>query len=144
MRTIFIVIAVLIFIGLGILMYLYFKMPDLKPSVSITKIYSETYDEFLYIKKKVWGITGDHQIIIISNTFKEGFEANVKTDYIYEGLLSLLYKFKNDTLNLYVRKKSDIPSVFESKIIVIQNILSNAEMNELLKDYKEKGIKKVK
>lgn len=144
MRTLYVIISAILFIGFMILLYLHFSIPDFKPIVTKTKIYSKINDETLYIKKKVWGVTGDHRVVIVSNSSKEDFEPSDEHEYIYRGLNPLFFGFRDDTLSLYVRKKSDTPKMFSSKIVIVQNVLDNAEMRTLNDIYQKKGLQKIK
>jgi len=120
--------------------YLYEFVSGYEPYTAIKKIYSQKYNETLYLKKKNWGVTGDYQIIIVTKTPGKIFEPNEKNDYVYKGLLSFFYEFHNDTLDIYTRRKSKIPESFDSKVVINQIEISNAEMSGLYTNYKSMGL----
>lgn len=88
-------------------------------------------------------MTGDHQVIVISENPSDSFQGDNSTDYIYEGLTPFFYKQNGDTLKVYVTKKSPTPGSFKSGIVIDQVELNNAELMNLYDDYKEKGLKKI-
>lgn len=93
-------------IAIAVAIYFFSQLPYYDPDVKVIEIYSRTYDEKIYIKKEVRGITGGYSIIVISNSPDHNFEKNKNTDYIYEGLTPFFYKFENGTLNVFVRSES--------------------------------------
>lgn len=137
MKVFFLIIGILIIIIALYLLYFSKQIPDYKPIVKILKIHSDDLNESIYIKKKSWGITYDHQLIIISKSSDEDFEPNEDENYIF---LNLFYKVKEDTVFIYTMKKSTVPRNFHSKFKIKQIELSNPEMMELTTKYKEKGL----
>src|SRR5699024_8170549 len=116
MRTVVIILSIIVFLLIGITGYLYMNLPEFDPNISVEKIYSKKYNESIYLKKKNWGITGNHQVIAISTPPDGNPDLNKKTDFIFKGLSNLFYKFENDTLHIYTNKASDVPSNFSSNI----------------------------
>ncbi len=112
-----------------------------RPDFTKIEFYSDKYDEAIYLKKQVWGLTGDHQIIVISESPKAKFNDAIQKDYRYNGLSPFYYSFKHDTLTVYVRKISQVPQDFHSNIVVVQNELNNVEMHDLMEKYNELGLK---
>jgi hypothetical protein len=143
MKTTLIIILILTGLLLTLLSYLYFNLPDYKPKVSIVSIYSERFDERIALKKKVWGVTGDHQVIVVSKSADDEFQADENREYVFEGFLPLFYRFERDTLHLYVRKASKVPDAMPTKITINQVVLNNTEMIELAEKYRELGLKKI-
>jgi len=113
-----------------------------QPVVSRIEISITTLNESVYIKKKLWGISYDHQVIWISPKASNKSEHNPKTDYIYKGLSPLFYRVKDKALEIYVSKASPIPPEFNSEVKIIQIELDNPTMMELLTTYESKGLKK--
>lgn len=142
MKIILILIITIALIIVAILVYTYFVFPNLGPIVRTIEVKSSISQEKIYIKKKQWGLTGDAQVIVVSESSEEEFEPNENTEYVYRGLLPFFYKFENDTLNLYVRKKSGIPNN-KFKVIINQIELTNSQMMELMTTYEQKGLKKI-
>lgn len=95
------------------------------------------------ILTKVWGMTSDNQIIIISTSPGKEFAPNKDVDFVYPGLVPFLYKFEHDSLFVYTLKKSNIPLNFHSHIQVIQNEMPYAELYDWFDNeyYKKLGLK---
>ncbi|SFE46081.1 hypothetical protein SAMN05518672_106202 [Chitinophaga sp. CF118] len=99
----------------------------------------------VFIKRKVWGLTGDKQIVVISNVGNEDFKPQKSNDYIYEGLFEIFYKLQHDTLFIYTLVSSPVPNKFSSPYKIVQVELDNPELMDLIEydNYKKKGLKKV-
>ena len=143
MKTIYIIAIAILFIVLLFFIYTYLTIPDFKPTVKQIEIYSESFDEKIFIKQKNWGIIGDDQVIVITKSSDINFEPNINEEYTFKGLSPFFYDFRNDTLFLYVNNKSEIPKNMVSEIRIVQIELTNPEMMNLMKNYRERGLKKI-
>ena len=143
MKTFILIIVILLLIIVAFLIYTYFRLPDYQPKVSIIEIYSSNFEEKIFIKRKVWGITGDDGIIVISKSSNKSFEPNTDSEYVFAGLSPFFYSFRNDTLNIYVGKESKKPIEMNTRIKINQIVLTNPEIMKLMENYKEKGLNKV-
>ncbi|MBS1507079.1 MAG: hypothetical protein JSS79_10575 [Bacteroidetes bacterium] len=103
----------------------------------LTDAYAPTYNRVelvsvskdkLYIKSKNWGVTGDHQLTVISTEDEGEFKIDSTKQIIFIGLEPFLYKVSNDTLFLTLRQKSKIPDGFNSRWIIIQREVDNLTM----------------
>jgi hypothetical protein len=136
-------IGLLIVIVVGALLF-YFVFPRRDEGVFYKVIPIESGNHsVIFIKKKIWGMTSDHQVIVISNTKEKRFTPNAKQNYIYNGLSPLFYNLKNDSLYIYTYKASPVPQELVTDIKIVQIELENPEMMQLLeKDrYKSQGLK---
>ena len=143
MKALLIVIIILVLAITAFLLYVYFIITDLGPQVKVVEVYSSNLEERIFIKKKNWGLLGNDQIIVISKSDDKSFEPDSTKEYIFKGLSPFFYNFKNDTLNLYIEKESNVPSELFFKIKINQILLSNLKLMELYSNYKEKGLKKL-
>lgn len=109
----------------------------------LTDAYASTYNRVelvsvdsdkLYIKSKNWGVTGDHQLTIISTEDEREFEVDSTRQIIFNGLEPFLYKVSNDTLFLTLRQKSKIPEGFNSRWTIIQEEVDNPTMMKSMRD----------
>ncbi len=109
---------------------------------NIKEIHSNDLNTSIFIKQKIWGLTDDNQIIIISKSSTKKFSPDTETDYIYEGLSPFYYKFYHDTLFAFIMSKSKIPQSLKSEIKIVQAELANPEMMRLIKNdqYKKEGL----
>lgn len=135
-----IIISVVLIIIMGYLFY--DGSQDNGVIYNIKEIHSQNFNSSLFIKQKVWGLTSDNQIIIISTSPTKKFSPNPITDYIYKGLSPFYYKFREDTLFVYMMQSSKIPKYLKTKIIIVQTELANPEMMRLIKNdqYKKEGL----
>ena len=143
MKTFISVIVILFLIIISFSLYVYLKVPNLEPKVSIVDVYSSNFWQKVYIKRKVWGITGNHEFTVVSKSGDESFEPNEDNEYVYKGLSPIFYSFRDDTLNIYVMKESKKPTEMTTRIQVNQIVLTNPQMMNLMVNYKDKGLKKV-
>jgi hypothetical protein len=134
------VTIIIILIPIFLITYIYINFPDLKPVVEIKEIRSKIHTDKLYIKKKQWGITGDHQLIVISGSPDENFEPDSNKDYIYKGLEPFYYSFSNDTLKITANIESNVPKEMKTSIVIQQISTGYMKLQELRKNYKEKGL----
>jgi hypothetical protein len=105
-----------------------------KPIFEQKRIYFADEESAIYLKRKTWGITGNHQITIISTNPELEFKADSISDYIFKGFAEVIYKAENKTLKIYSHHKPDIPSYFNSKIeIELIKFKNNAEWRKLEK-----------
>ncbi|MCX6180485.1 MAG: hypothetical protein NT150_00970 [Bacteroidetes bacterium] len=111
-----------------------------EPTYGIKKIHSDTLNADIYIKKKNWGVSGDHQVVVISTSGQEKFEPDSTKDYIF--VSEFFFKASKDSLYIYTDSKAKEPRLFDSKFKVIQVELSNPKMMDLrgYDNFKNKGL----
>lgn len=99
----------------------------------------------LYIMKKVWGLTSDGQVIVISDSPDKKLNIDSSRQYIYNGVNSFFYKYQNDTLTLYISKIASVPVNLKTSIIVKQVELENPDMMRLIENdhYKKQGLETI-
>jgi len=134
------IIGILLLILLVFIGYLYFTFPKFEPQVKVVEI-SNDRGEVIFIKKKVWGLLGNDQVIVISNSSNEDFKPDDSSEYIYKGLIEVFYKVENDTLFFYTQKESLVPNNFQSLIKVKQIFLTNLDYDKFKNEYKQLGLK---
>ena len=120
--------------------YMSISVPKYEPTYTVLELKSDTLNDSIYLKKKVWGIAANHQVIVISSSGQSEFEPDLESQYVYEGFTPILYEFMGNTLKMYIGKASEVPSNFESKIKIEQVVLDTPSMIELLEKHEEKGI----
>lgn len=119
MRTFSVILAVV----LSIISLIYFLFEESvgdfgRPTYRIIPILSQNKKSTIYIKTKNCGVTGDHQLTVVSTSPEKEFEPDSTKEMIFKGLEPFLYKSKKDTLFLFVWEKSIIPENVRSKWIV--------------------------
>ncbi len=140
-----IIIVLIVAILLIAFVVLYFSMPkkDYDVAVNVVELTSATTKSKLFLKKKNWGMTGDGQVIIISDNGDKNFEVDSSRNYVFKGLSALYYKIENDTLSIYVAKASEVPPNLKTSFIIKQIELENTDMMRLIENdnYKKQGLK---
>ncbi len=135
----FILITLLLFVG-----WFYFAIsglsPDYSPSFEKVKFISSESSDSVFVKRKVWGVSSNHQVITISKKGEIPFSPDSTKDYIFNGWGPFLYKFENDTLSVFIRIVSNEPEKFGGDITIEQKVLSTPEMINLIANYEEKGL----
>ncbi|MFA5560980.1 MAG: hypothetical protein WC964_04315 [Acholeplasmataceae bacterium] len=132
-------VIILLFIG-----WFYFAISglsyDYSPSFEKVKFTNSENSDSVFIKKKVWGISANSQVIIISRNGEVPFSPDSTSDFIFSAWSSFLYKFENDTLTTYAPIAFQIPENFDSEITIEQKVLTSPEMINLVNTYKEKEL----
>jgi hypothetical protein len=125
MRTVVkIIIGLVVVVGLVVYWFLSKLTSAYAPTYKRVELVSVDNDK-LYIKSKNWGVTGDHQLTVISTEDEREFEIDSTRQIIFNGLEPFLYKVSNDTLFLTLRQKSRIPEGFNSRWTIIQQEVDN-------------------
>ena len=140
-RIIFLVVAVLLVIFF-LFFYWDFLDKDANGRYSIAELSSNNTQSRIYIKKKVWGMTNDNQIIVISGTNEKEFVADKSKNYIYEGIMPFFYKLQGDTLSIYTMVASKVPIDLKTNFNIVQIELENPQMMDLIEhdNYKTKEL----
>lgn len=143
-KTVLIIFFVLAIIGGCSLLLFFSLMPDLQSS-SYTKedLFFANYGDTLYLKKR---IEANEEIVVISTSSSLKYDPDSSFEYIYDVSSSpLLYKQTADSLIIYTRTFSEVPTQFTSRVKILQMELSNSEMMNLIKDksYTKLGLKKM-
>lgn len=104
------------------------------PKTEIFEIASREGDK-VFIKRKVWGLTDDHQLTVVSNTNTEILSIpDSINDYVFRGPDPFVYSLREDTLILFVRKKVHMPPNFNHQsIYVLQREVSSSEYSDLIR-----------
>jgi hypothetical protein len=136
--------GVIVLIGF---LFFYFAFPSKNADVqyAVTEVFSKGASSKLYIKKRVWGMTSDNQVIVISSSDEKAFTTNSTRSYVYEGVMPLFYKTQKDTLFVYTLKMSAIPQGLRTNFKIVQVQVENPEMMTLIEhdNYKAKGLTKI-
>ena len=88
-------------------------------------------NQTVFLKKKNWGITGDGQATVISNSDERTVDTASQTDFSLYGLGHIFYKRSGDTLIIFTRHKFKEPKKFNSNIIIKQVELDNPSFRDL-------------
>lgn len=127
------IFSIILLILLLFLTHLFFKLPDLSPIITIDTVKTNSNKE-IYIKKKVVGISGSGDLIVVSQSPEKDFKGDDKTEYVYKGSIDLFYSFYNDTLNIYTSSVTSIPEIFTDKITINQHKIHGSDIFELRKN----------
>lgn len=143
MKTLLLIIGTILLIVLLIIIVDLSRLVSIwQPVVKEFEIRVPTLNEAVYVKKKVWGITHDYQLLLISAHPRKSFDYDPKTDYIYHNFSYLFYRIIRDSLEIYTMTPSPVPDEFTSGVKIIQIELDNPTMMELLTTYESKGLKR--
>lgn len=98
-----------------------------KTSIQTKRLNFSSYEDALYLKRKVWGITGNHQTIELTSTLENSKSNDHSDSYIFKGAEELIYKIEGDTLKLYSVQDPILPKQFDSSIKIEIIKLKNYE-----------------
>ncbi|NIG56503.1 hypothetical protein [Chitinophaga sp. Cy-1792] len=143
MRIFVIVTGLLLCIGIAVFVFLPGKNAD--KFTDIIDLQSPVSKSHLYIKKKIWGMTGEDLLILISNSRAKTYSMDLQTEMAYYRVKPFLYKFEADTLSVYTLKTVPVPPGFYSDIKVVQHVMDSVALHALLEHggYKKLGMQVV-
>ncbi len=109
-------------------------------TILVTKLPSNSKNQSLYFVTKRWGLTGDHQVIALTDQKPEmdKWAPNQATDYIWEGSVEIYYQTKDDIIKIWA---SNLPDTTKQKYASIQFIQIRGGMFEILKNETSQAIK---
>ena len=147
------ILAGLLLIILGILGGLYWVNNEtneaFSPDIDIQEVKFEEAGETVYIRAVSWGISGNHNEVMITT---EPVEPEIRKpeeerDYIFY-TMELYYKKKGiDSLLIYAPSSSigDVPSNFSEKIkIVLLELKTFDEIRDYEQNYNEYGLTRIR
>ncbi len=83
----------------------------------------DSLEEKIYIRARAWGLAGNHEEIILSNEpiKNKHLEYFYDKQFIFLSVTEIYYRKANeDTLEVYVDYKSEVPPNFRSKVKIKQ------------------------
>jgi hypothetical protein len=128
----------IIFVILGILILLFFHQEEGNVKVEeivITDSYS------LYLKRKVWGMTGDHSLTVLSENSEQQIE-NSKLHFSTNIIDPIFYKVKKDTLFIYSSALFKNSHFFDEEVKIVQREMTSKEMTDMYANYAKYGFNK--
>lgn len=99
------------------------SVSSLSPEANEYVIDFESLEEKIYIRARAWGLAGNHEEIILSNEpiKNKHLEYFYDRQFIFLSVTEIYYKKVNeDTLEVYVSYKSEVPPDFRSKVKIKQ------------------------
>src|SRR5690349_21711483 len=75
----------------------------------IFEVVSHDKKSTLFIKRKIWGLTLDSQLTVISTSSGEIHDPDTTKDYVYKGLAPFVYQLHADTLMIYTLHPASVP-----------------------------------
>jgi len=136
------IISIFTFVTICLVVFLGLPGKGSDVFVEVVELKSSHGKPSIFLKKKVWGMTSDNQIAVISGSGRKDFVPDLSNDYIYNGLSPIFYKLRNDSLEIYVYKCSAVPKLLQTGFKIIQIELENPDMMNLITNdnYKNKGM----
>jgi hypothetical protein len=135
-----IVFIIVLFYVIGFLAWKRIKFDLFTPEVDMISIHSDRFEETLYIKRMVWGMTGDNQVIVISKSSRKETVTNPNEEFVFQGLGAFYWKYSDDTLEIYYDSKFIPPARSSIKIFIRPIKLNNEKMSVLLNSYRNMGL----
>jgi hypothetical protein len=153
MRNILKIALVIIAIFVVALLVLYFIFMsaiqfDSNSKVSSFLIEFNDLKEKVYISANVWGLTGDHEMIVLSSTPINNPTSSIDKEMYYIFYTSEVYykKIGNDTLVVYAPSSSiSLPSkkIFNSIKIVLNELQDYDQVRDYRFNYKNYKLSKI-
>lgn len=151
-RTLIILVTAILLVGIAaIILYFGFNNSnDRDIKMSIIKDYEIQFDELdetIYIRAKSWGIAGNHNEILLSNSPIDNLHGEyfVNRQLTFLDTTAIYYKkIGTDTLAVYVEYAEEVPQEFNSKVKIQQLQLSGSSENRKhVEHYLDNGLTKV-
>jgi hypothetical protein len=103
----------------------------------------EEVGETIYIRARGWGLAGNHQEIIVSNSPIVEVEPDKEHQVVYLDNTELYFKkVGSDTLEIHAGMLSELPKGFSSNVRINQIKLDPLQARTYAEHYKEYGLSK--
>jgi len=100
MKKVLIIIGVIILIFGALVIYVFLDFNSAyQPSFFIKELKTNSLEERIYIKKMNWGVSADHEILVLSTSAVKEFAIDSIQDYVFPS--EFYYKIVNDSLMIY-------------------------------------------
>jgi hypothetical protein len=140
-----IIFGILGLVAIGLVWYYYrWRQEDLMPSKEKgLTINLRSTDKPVFLRAKIWGVSGNHEEIVLSESNKPTSDKTV--DYIFY-TSDVYYKTENNsTITLYAPESSISEPVnkFSNITVNVKGLKSTEEMKDYEKNYEKYGLKKI-
>lgn len=140
----FILIAFLIFVTFVITIACkkFFKEDEILPTNEKALVLKFSNGEKVYVRAKVWGVSGNHQEIVFSEN--PITIPNKDKDYIFY-TDEVLYKIDKNSLSIFAPQSGkNIPKLLFSNIeVIFKGLKNSAEISDYSMNYKKYGLEKI-
>jgi hypothetical protein len=137
-------IAILLILGLLYWLFLY-QMEDVGKSKSTD--FKIELKEKIYISARYWGLTGDHQEIVLSNKpIKPGHKSYSKEENYIFYTSDIFYKIENDSIITIYAPESSISepiNKFTNTTVKINRLRNADEIKDYTLNYQKYGLQKI-
>jgi hypothetical protein len=124
---------------LGIITYYSYLFLKLSTSVVTTKqIKFSTLGEDLYFKEKLRGL--NYSSTVLSKSASKSFTPDPVEEFVWYNRPIIFYKTTDDSLIIYTTLKAEFPKKFDSKVIISQIEIKNAELLSLEKHFQKENL----
>ena len=122
--------------------YIKYSEEEILPTNTKTLILSFTNEKKIYVRTKVWGISGNHEEIVFSET--PVTIPNKETDYIFY-TNEVLYKTDSDVLTIYAPlcNVDELPTPFKGVKVIFNGLKTTNEISDYSINYKKYGLQKI-
>jgi len=97
--------------------------------------------ESLYLENVYLASLSGRHVTVITNAPRGGMDRDSTSEYIFPGAERILYRFHADTLDVYVRKASPVPSDLSTSVVIRQTAMNNIEMGDLSRSRDSLGVR---
>lgn len=100
----------------------------------------------IYVSARAWGMTGNHQEIVLSNMVIDKEHRSYSKDEVFIFYSSEIYYKKNENELIIYTNLSSVsrPKKFKSPIqIIIENLKNSKELQDYEKNYLKYGLEKI-
>ena len=105
-----------------------------KPIVYSDHLFSKAHSNDLYLKKRVWGLLGNHSKIFLT-TSSERERPDENEDVIIKNAETIFYQVKADTLILFSRNKIRDTNKLNTDMVIINRVLTNPDFMNKYDEY---------
>lgn len=91
-------------------------------------------NDTLFFKLEIWGISNNHDRVILSKEKKQFNEHDPKHDYVFSGMLPLAFKSINEEIHIYSFTKAKIPIDFGYEVNIVQQKVTKLEFEKIVEE----------
>ena len=104
-----------------------------KPSIDIIKFQNRQLQDTVYLVRKTWGYTGDHEVFALTTTKPDPdhWWPDSLNDYVWRGDNTIYYQRKNDTLQIWTSYLPDKKTNLGTKQFIQINLIDGETSDNL-------------
>ena len=118
------------------------QLDDSKPTLSVIKVKQDENSRSLFFVTKRWGVTGNHQVIALTNDIPkdETWSPNESKDYVWQGEVLIYYQITGSDVRIWT---TQLPDTSQKKIPNVDFVEISSDLFHDLRKKTDEALKVV-